>query len=563
MTASQRAATPFDLDSDELESMQEFLNAFNGQDDLSSDGIIEARVLDTDERDVFFDVGHKQDGRCALSEFPDPPTPGDVVRVVVMASPQDGIVRLSRLEAERRLAWQQIREAREADASLRGRVVQQLKAGYILDCGGVHLFMPLSQSDIKTNLRNRYPVGQELDFKVLEIKDGHRSAVVSHRQIIEERNDESWNELTAKYKEGDEVEGQVTKKVSFGVFVKVLGVEGLLHQNDISWKRYASFKNRFKVGESLQVKILSMDRENNRLALGLKQLSEDPWVWAAREIQVGAILQGKVISVTGYGAFIEFREGLEGLVHVSELTWSKRPQHPKKYVKVGSEVSVKVLAIDPEKKRLSLGIRQLSEDPWEVMGREIKVGDEREGRVTAITKFGAFVEIKDQVEGLIHFNDYSWDDRVNRKLLSKGDVVKFRVLDIDRAERRIACGIKQLSPSPFELLRQKHKKGAIIEGKVTRVAPFGLFVDIGDGFEGLVHVSRIPRIDDRKFEERFKPGDTVHTVLQSIDAEQKKISLSIKAYEQKKEREMISQYLKKDDSPGTSSLGSFLKNQSL
>lgn len=530
----------------------------NGQGDLSAGEVIEARVIDIDDREVFLDIGQKQDGRCPRSEFAEAPTPGEPVHVVVVRSGDDGPVRLSRAEAERRIAWQHLAEAAQADASMSGEVKQVLNHGYIIDCRGLQLFMPFSHGDLKTR-KTRHPLGRKLDFKVLEMKERHRSAVVSHRRIIEERNDERWNELIARYKEGDEADGVITKKVSFGLFIDVLGVEGLLHQSDISWKQWAPFKNRFKVKEPVHVKILAMDRENNRLSLGLKQLSEDPWLWAARELQPGATVTGRVSSVADYGIFVEIQEGLEGLVHVSELTWSRRPKHPKTYFEVGQEIEVQVLALDQEKKRISLGRKQLLPDPWDQLSAQVRVGQVREGRVASITKFGAFVEVAEDIEGLIHFKDYSWDEHPDKNLLKKGDTVKFKVLDINKAERRVACGIKQLSPSPFEVLSQKYRKGDTIKGVVARIAPFGLFVEIGDGFEGLVHVSRLPLKPDQKMEEVYKPGQEVNTVLLGIDADNRRIALSIKAYEIREERAIMEQYMRKDAGPSTSSLGAFLK----
>lgn len=558
MTTRTRAATPFDLAKEELESMQEAIAAMNGQSDLSAGEVIDARVIDVDDREVFLDIGRKQDGRCARSEFAEAPSAGDIIPVVVIHSGDDGPVRLSRKEAERRIAWRNILEAFNADASLNGVVEKLLNHGYIIDYGGVQLFMPLSQSDLKTR-KGRLQIGSAIDFKILEVKDRHRSAVVSHRRIIEERNDERWNELVAKYKEGDEAEGVITKKVSFGLFVEVCGVEGLLHQSDISWKKWAPFKSRFKVKDPIVVKILAMDRESNRLSLGLKQLTEDPWQWASRELRPDAIIAGRVTSVTDYGAFVEIAEGLEGLIHVSELTWSKRPKHPKKYVEPEQTIDVQVLGVDPENKRISLGRKQLLPDPWNDLVASVRVGDVLEGRVSSVTKFGAFVEVKDDIEGLIHFKDYSWAEHPDRKMLKKGDLVKFKILEINSHERRIACGVKQLEPSPYQTLQGKYRKGDVIEGKVARVAPFGLFVDIGDGFEGLVHISRLPLEPDQKLEDAYKPGQEVTTILQGIDVDNRRIALSIKAYQQRQERALMDQYMRRDAGPSTSSLGAFFK----
>lgn len=538
--------------------MTQAMESMGAQDDISAGEVIEARVIDVDDRDVFLDIGQKQDGRCPRSEFAETPSAGDVVHVVVVSRGDDGPVRLSRLEAERRIAWRDLAEASQADAALTGVVTQSLNHGYLVDFGGLQLFMPFSHGDLKTR-KSRHAVGHKLDFKVLELKERHRSAVVSHRRIIEERNDELWNALIEKYKEGDEADGVISKKVAFGLFIDIMGVEGLLHQSDISWKKWAPFKSRFKVKEAIHVKILSMDRENNRLSLGLKQLSEDPWEWAARELSPGVVVKGRVSSVTDYGAFLELKEGLEGLVHVSELTWSRRPRHPRSYLEQDSEVEAEVLSVDLEQKRISLGRKKMLADPWQALGSQLRAGEIGEGRVASITRFGAFVEVAEDIEGLIHFKDYSWDEHPDRNMLKKGDQVKFKILEVNKKERRISCGIKQLTPSPFQQLMEKYRKGDTIQGTVARIAPFGLFVSIGDGFEGLVHVSRLPLKPDQKMEEVYKPGQEVNAILLGIDADNRRISLSIKDYDVRQERALIEQYLKKDASPSTSSLGAFLK----
>lgn len=564
MATEQKHRNPFDLAQEELESMDKVMeefddDLFNGQGDFSKGDLIEATVIDYDERDVFVDLGSKQDGRCPRSDFDEPPARGSTIPVLVLREGEDGFVRLSRKEAERTISWENIREAFNEGTQLSGKVIKGVTHGFIVNSGGINLFLPMSQVGSKSKGKGGVAVGKNIDFKILELKDKHRSAVISHRKVVEEVNETLWNSLLEKFHVGDEVEGTVTKKVSFGVFIDVEGVEGLLHQSDISWKKYAPFKDRFKIGDKVHVKIINMDRDNNRLSLGMKQLAEDPWEWAERELNVGDIVRGKVTNITDYGAFLELLEGLEGLIHVSELTWSKRVKHPKKYLNMGDEIEAQVLAVDFKDRRIALGVKQLMQDPWDRLPEVVNIGDEMEGTVTSVTKFGAFVKVMDEVEGLIHFNDYTWEDKIDRKMLKKGDTVKFKILEINGDERRISCGIKQLSESPYEVLRKKYNKGDAIDCKVTGITNFGLFVDIGDGFEGLVHISRIPMKAEQKLEDLYKVGDGVRAVLLNIDPNEKKIALSIKAYEKKKDQDVIDQYLKKDDSPSTSSLGAFFK----
>lgn len=559
MTARKTTATPFDLEQDEKNSMEEMLELIEDREDFTTNSLIQATVIDSDREHVYLDIGKKQEGRCRRAEFTDAPQPGVEIPVIVLSTTDDGAIRLSKKEAERRIAWQSITEAFENAIQMSGRISRVVTHGYIVEMEGLDLFLPLSQSATRVSPKNRFQVGKTIDFKILELKEKHRSAIISHRKVIEERNDASWNELMENYAPGNEVEGTITKIVSFGVFIQVGDIEGLLHQSDISWKKYTKFKGRFKRGQTISVIILSMDRENNRLSLGLKQFSEDPWEWAQRELKIGDVITGRVTSITDYGAFIELTEGLEGLVHVSELTWAKRVKHPKKYLQIGQELEATVLALDFDSRRISLGIRQLQEDPWENLTEEFRVGEVREGEVTSVTKFGAFVKLKEDVEGLIHFNDFSWDEKVNRKMLKKGDTCTFKVLDLDIKSRRISCGIKQLTPSPYELLRKKYKNGQILECKIRNVTDFGLFAELEEGFEGLIHISNIPLRGEQKLEDAYKVGDVVTAVLQKIDVESKKIALSIKAYVRKQDQEVFDQYMKKDDSPSTSSLGSFFK----
>jgi small subunit ribosomal protein S1 len=331
-----------------------------------------------------------------------------------------------------------------------------------------------------------------------------------------------------------------------------------VHQSDLSWKPNRPFRDLYKKGDKVKVRILSIDVENRRLSLGIKQLSEDPWEWAGRELHEGDVVEGTVTSITDYGAFVEVREGLEGLIHISELSWLNKLKHPKRYFNPGEKTSVCILTIDHEKRRIALSYRRTRPDPWTQIDTIAKAGDVRQGVVTSITKFGAFVELDEEVEGLIHFKDYSWDDHPDRKMLRKGQTVEFKVLDVDRQHHRISCGIKQLTPGPYEALKQKYKKGQSIDGKITNITSFGVFVDIGEGFEGLVHVSHLPLRRDEKIEERYSVGDEVKTVLLKIDTDEKRISLSIKDYDRRQQKELMSRYMVPENEGY--SFGALLKN---
>ncbi len=559
MTEHSPKRTPFDLEVSEIESMDQVLGTLTEQNDLEKGAMVDATVVYSDERDVFLDIGQKQDGRCPLVEFEERPLSGSTVPVVVLHESGDGMIRLSRASAIRRVSWARLAEAFEAGHQLTGQVSKVLPSGYLVAHGGVDLFLPLSQSDVRLKGK-RLGQGKSIDFKILELKEKHRSAIISRKAVMAERNEEKWNEFLEKHSVGQDIAGKVSKIVSFGVFVELGGLEGLLHQSDLSWKKFAPFKDRFKNGEEVTTRILSLDRENNRISLGLKQLTQDPWEWAREHLKPETVVRGRVINLTDYGAFIEIKEGLEGLVHVSELTWARRVRHPKRYLQLGQEVDAMVLGVDFDSKRVSLGIRQLTENPWERLADEIRVGQAMEGPVTRVTKFGAFVTVREDVEALIHFSDYSWAEKIDREMLKKGDVVKFKILEIDADERRVSAGIKQLAPSPHEELRKKYRNGDVIDCKIKNVAEFGVFVEFDEGFEGLVHKSKIPlKSEEEKLADKYKPGDPVKAALLNINVAARKVSLSITDFERKQEREIIKQYLKKDDSPSTSSLGDLIK----
>lgn len=562
---SMTTPTPFDEIQQEQEDFEKILQeSITEQFELnkfSKGDIVEATVLDVTDNEVYLDLGQKQEGICQLSEFDERPVIGNVVKVVVIRGGGiEGNSLVSRKEASRREGWEKIQEAYNNQLPLSGKVsiIIDNNKGYLVDFYGLQLFLPKSQVGVK--IRNRLPnlkVGDVIDFKVLSIDEKRKSAIISRKKIQEDINQEKWDKFLSKYKEGDVVDGVITKIVSYGIFVRVDDLDGLVHQNDISWKNNFPFKKYYNKGDKVSVKILSINPEENRISLGIKQLTEDPWEWAKRELHAGDIITGTVTDIKDYGAFLEIREGLEGLIHNSEISWSNKQVHPKSVLKKGQEIDVKILSIDPEKKRISLSYKQARENPWQKAKEILKVGEVREGRITGVVQYGAFVEIFDEVEGLIHVKDYSWDEKPNKDMLKKGDVVKFKILAIDVDNRKISCGIKQLELSPYEKLAQKYKKGEILTGKITGISDFGIFVDIGDGFEGLVHKSKIPLKKDEKLEDKYKVGDEVKTVLLKIDPEKEKISLSIKDYEKRKEKEIVKHYLKED--VGSYTLGSILK----
>ena len=501
-----------------------------------------------------------------LSEFSEVPHRGTQISVLIKFKETDtdsDLLVCSKTEADARRGWDTIKEAFAKNLQVTGRLESEEKGkGFIVNVEGVRMFLPASQLGLKYTTLEELK-SQSLDFKIIKLNEKGRSGLISRRKLLEEINKEKWDELILSVKVGDKVSAVVSKIASFGVFCTVKGIEGLLRQNDISYKKFAPFKQYFQVGQSVELLVLEIDPANNRLSLGIKQMYEDPWVWAGRELEKDMVVRGIVTSLTNFGVFVELKEGLEGLIHSSELSWAKKPPHPKEVLKKGQEVDSVVLDIDLERKRLSLGLKQLLPNPWDNLTSNVRKGNVLEGKVTGITKYGAFVEVEAGIEGLIHIGDITWDEKVKdpTHLLKKGQVVKYIIIDVNRETQRISCGLKQLQENPFESIKKKYPVGVIITGKIKSVVSFGIFVELEPGYEGLVHVSQIPDGKNIKLEEIYKAGEVIKAVVLKIEPDSKKISLSIKDFDKALEKEEMSRYLKQDDSPSHGTLGSFINLQ--
>jgi small subunit ribosomal protein S1 len=528
--------------------------------------IIEAKILDVIDQRVYIDLRAKSDGYVPLSEFSEVPHRGSQISVLIKSKETDtdsDLLVCSKTEADARRGWETIKEAFSKNLQVTGKIETEEKGkGFIVNVEGVKMFLPASQLGMKYSTLEELK-SQSLDFKIIKLNEKGRSGLISRRKLIEEINKEKWEELIQSVKVGDKVSAEVSKIASFGVFCTVKGIEGLLRQNDISYKKFAPFKQYFQVGQTVELLVLEIDPANNRLSLGIKQMYEDPWVWAGRELEKDMVVRGIVTSLTNFGAFVELKEGLEGLIHSSELSWAKKPPHPKEVLKKGQEVDSVVLDIDLERKRLSLGLKQLLPNPWDNLTSNVRKGNILEGKVTGITKYGAFVEVEAGIEGLIHIGDITWDEKVKdpTHLLKKGQVVKYIIIDVNRETQRISCGLKQLTENPFESIKKKYPVGVIITGKIKSVVSFGIFVELEPGYEGLVHVSQIPDGKNIKLEEIYKAGETIKAVVLKIEPDSKKISLSIKDFDKALEKEEMSRYLKQDDSPSHGTLGSFINLQ--
>ncbi len=562
---------PFDLDQNDLDSLEasleELLASNNGKVERAYVGeLIKARFLSSNDRELYFDIGEKQEGICDRSEFDELPTAGEEFSVVILDRDGDSQPHISKKVADRQLTWRNIQDAYEAKANLSAIVSRVIPSGYLLDYKGLDLFMPLSQSNANSHLVEKLEIGKEIDFRVLELKEKFSSAIVSHRQVVEERNDSLWDQFLQNHEIGDIVEGNVVKKVSYGVFAEVESLMGLLHVSDISWKNRPSFKNKFHIKSKIKLKILKLDRENNRINLGLKQLTQEPWQWAEQELSQGQTIKAKVISLANYGAFLEIREGLEGLLHLSEISWDRKKRHPKQYLHLDQEIDVKILSMDVENRRISFSLKSLHEDPWQRVHKEIKVGDVCSGKVTGVTDFGTFVSIFSNIEGMIHYKDYNWDrnsankkDQSDKSIFKKGQAIQFKILEINDKTKRIGCGYKQLTDSPHLIFKKENVKGTLLSGTIKKIAFFGILVRLDNGMEAIVPKAQIGlntrgegKENHEAVENVYKVGEKISAVLQDIDTQKNRIYLSIKAYNNKKEKDLVKQYTQTKYSPGMS-----------
>ena len=538
--------TPFDLDQESLDSLEELLKSSNGPTDRIHTGkLIKARFLSANGHDLYFDIGEKEEGICSSEDFKTLPNVGEELKLLVLKREAEGPALLSKKKADRLLLWQNIKEAHQSSSNLSAKIARIMPMGYLVDYEGLELFMPLSQSALSPASSRGHSLGKEIDFRVIELKERYYSAIISHRVVVTERNEALWDQFEQNHKVGDLVEGLVVKKVSFGIFLEVEGLIALLHLNDISWKKGASFKNKFHLKSKIQLKLLNMNRENNRITLGLKQLIEEPWEWAKRELALGQKIKAKVSSMTNFGAFLEIREGLEGLLHLNEMTWDRKKCHPKEYLKLDQEMEVEVFKLDWEARRIALSLRKLLEDPWINIEEKVKSGEIRSGKINGVTKFGVFVHICEGIDGLIHSKDYAWlSSSLDKKnTFKRGQEIQFKVLRVDPKEKRIACGIKQLEESPYAHFKKKYSLGTLLPGKVKRVAPFGLVIALESNLEGTIPLSELNSKGEQKVEDTYKTGDTLEAALQDVDLSKGRIYLSIKASQKRREYEISKQYM--------------------
>ncbi|MDH3882905.1 MAG: 30S ribosomal protein S1 [Desulfobacterales bacterium] len=549
-----------------IDSMESVMDMYEESFKRFAEGeVVTGRIISIDKDQVLIDIGYKSEGQVRMQEFLDEKgnmtaNVGDTIEVMVeWWDDEDERVLLSKDKAANIKVWESIKISYDEEGTVKGTITNRVKGGFSVDIG-VPAFLPGSQADLRPIRNLDEMVGKEFDFKILKYNRKRSNIVLSRRAILEKELEEKRSTTLATIEEGKVIEGIVKNITEYGVFVDLGGVDGLLHITDISWGRVKHPSELFAIGDPINVKILNLDLENERVSLGMKQLSEDPWSTAAENYAVGSRVTGKVVSLTDYGSFIELEEGIEGLIHVSEMSWTRKIRHPSKVVSVGDEVEAVVLDIKPESRRISLGMKQVVPNPWDVISEKYPIGTTIEGKLKNITDFGLFIGIDEGIDGLVHISDISWTKRIKHpsELYKKGDVVQAIVLDIEKDNERFSLGIKQLQADPWQTVVERYKVGKEITGTVTNLTDFGIFVELEEGIEGLVHISEISKEKIKSPMEKFKIADVITARVMNINMEERRIGLSIKRLEIEDEQSLLSEYVN-NGRPATSTFGEILR----
>ncbi|MGD9332658.1 MAG: 30S ribosomal protein S1, partial [Desulfobacterales bacterium] len=490
-----------DAEATEGESMEELMSLYEESFKRFAEGeVVKGRIISVDKDHVLVDIGYKSEGQIRIHEFRDDTGEikaeiGDEVEVMVeWWDDEEERVVLSKEKAANVKVWEEIKRVYDADETMEGTIQSRVKGGFSVDIG-VQAFLPGSQADLRPIRNLDDLVGKSFDFKILKYNRKRSNIVLSRRVILEKERETKRAATLASIHEGKVVPGTVKNITEYGVFVDLGGVDGLLHITDISWGRVKHPSELFTIGDEITVKILNLDLEKERVSLGMKQLSEDPWTHASERYPVGTQVTGRVVSLTDYGAFVELEEGIEGLIHVSEMSWTRKVRHPSKVVSVSEEVAAVVLDIKPDSRRISLGMKQVKPNPWDVIAEKYPVGTTIEGKIKNITDFGLFIGIDEGIDGLVHISDISWTKRIKHpsEVYKKGDVLQAIVLDIEKDNERFSLGVKQLQQDPWKTVAERYEVGKEITGTITNLTDFGIFIELEEGIEGLVHVSEISK----------------------------------------------------------------------
>jgi len=530
--------------------------------------VAQGTVLSIDDEFIQVDIGFKSEGLVAAWEFMEEDGTltvkvGDRVDVLVEdAEDEEGRIVLSKEKAERLKIWDQISQAYDDDRSVEGAIIARVKGGLSVDIG-VKAFLPGSQVDLRPVRNLEGLIGQRSEFKIIKFNKRRGNIVLSRRALLETERKKLRRDTLETLSASQIVDGVIKNLTDYGAFIDLGGIDGLLHITDMSWGRINHPSELFKVGDEIKVKVLKFDPDAERVSLGLKQIQPDPWIDAAMRYPIGQRLQGEVVSLTDYGAFIELEAGIEGLVHVSEMSWTKRVKHPSKIVAVGDQIEAVVLDVNERDRKISLGMKQIEDNPWTVMEGAYPVGSKVKGEVRNITNFGIFVGLEEGIDGLVHISDISWTEQVKHpsEKFEKGDEVEAVVLKIDKENEKFSLGIKQLQPNPWDDIQKKYTAGSEVTGPITNVTEFGVFVKLDEGIDGLVYSSELGSERIENPEEHFSAGQEVTAIVTKVDPIEQKISLSIRAVDDKAERAALKRVAQQESVSQTTTFGDLLKEK--
>ena len=520
-----------EVDNGPEESMEDWFK--RGVGDIEEGEVVRGRVVEVRDSEVLVDIGYKSEGTIAIEEFRHAgtlPKVGEEIEVYLESKEDsEGLIVLSKDKADKIKVWDAISKSHDSGTPVEGKVVEVVKGGLSVDVG-VRAFLPGSQVDLRPVKNLASMLGQIIRAKVIKLNRRRGNVVLSRRAVLEEEREEKRKHTLSVLSEGMVLTGAVKNITDYGAFIDLGGIDGLLHVTDMSWGRVGHPSEIFQIGDQVEVVVLHFDRETGRVSLGYKQKSSDPWAIVDARFPVGAKVQGRVVSLTNYGAFIELEPGVEGLVHVSEMSWTRRVRHPSKIVNVGDTVDVLVLDVNKATKRISLGMKQVEADPWATIDERYKPGERVQGKVRNLTDFGAFVELEPGVDGLLHISDMSWTRNIGHpsEILKKGQEIETQILNLDRENKRISLGFKQIQPDPWESVTQRYPMGSRVTGKIVRLTDFGAFVELEPGVDGLLHVSQMSHRPIAAPSDLVNVGDELTLLVIRVDPNKRRIGLSLK-----------------------------------
>ncbi|WP_291318375.1 30S ribosomal protein S1 [Desulfonatronospira sp.] len=559
----------FETDVSFESALEDYLNADFGE--VQEGSIVTGEVVKVEKDYVLVDVNFKSEGQIPASEFQDAEgnltvKEGDKVDVFVTQKDEnEGAISLSREKARRVKLLDDLQDIMDNQTTIQGKIIKRIKGGYNVDLEGLEAFLPGSHVDLRPVPDMDALVGQEMDFRILKINRRRSNVIISRRVLLEEERENMRQELLDTIEEGQVVQGKVKNITEYGVFIDLGGLDGLLHITDMSWKRIRHPKEMVQLGDDLELKVLGFDADEKKVSLGLKQLISDPWENIEEKYPEGTRMTGKVTNLADYGAFVELADGVEGLVHISEMSWTRKLRHPSQLVKSGDEVEVVVLGIDSERKRISLGMKQVSPNPWDVVAEKYPEGTILEAPVKNITEFGLFIGIEDGIDGLIHVSDMSWTKKVRHpsELFKNGDMVRAKVLTVDKESEKFTLGIKQLTEDPWAEVPRHYPVGTTVRGKITNITDFGLFVEVEEGIEGLVHVSEMSRKKIKNPKEFFSEGQEIQAKVIHVSADERRLGLSVKQHleEEEKKSAPVDQRSKNGSAAPGSNLGDLIRQK--